>query len=809
MGVSDLNVAMVFKLLDQFSGPGQRLRQTMRGVQTSAQKMRQELGRKITSGFAADNLEAALARSEQRVVAARGRLMGAAALAAAVGAPIIKAGNFEERLIDFANLAEIGAERVAQLKAELNALRPETGQSNDQLLTGLETYVGKGMDLDDALAALRATGRAAKATRSAMDEMGASGFAVMDNMMVPPEELGRAFDIMALSGKEGSFELAAMARKFPEITAGARALKIEGLDGVASLSAALQIAMKAAGSEDQAATNMTNFLGKITAPDTVRKFRKFGVDVEQELRIALERGADPLEHMLLVIRKMTDGDPFKMGELFADKQVLDFLRAMIPNMEEYQRIKGEAFSADGVIDNDWESVMKGFNEAGRQLLGSISALMTTSGSVLPMLTELMQTATGVVDQMVAWTAANPELTETIVKGALGLVAFNLGVRAIGFGVAVMGGGLLRTASLFLKFDKAGRNVSAVARTLRFGGRSAKLFARSALGLTRLMGKPLRWLVTPLKWTARLVPAIPWRSLAKMLSWRTLIKPLAWSSRFIPAIKWGGIAARLGILGMTAGGWGKLITPLKWFARAGLRFIPVIGWAVMAAELGMLAWNLLIKPLGWDKYISAEGLRLAVEKLKGIWDWTMIVPPLYIGKHMWLFGKQLWDEGKPDEDNLMSQGNVHGQTVAPHMTDEEMREEGRRTAATSPEQAAFIQSLLDRNEALRAGGAGEVMAPVVEAIREGHAQFTAPETSPRPTRRPEPAPYVAEQPHVVVESTFESSPTVEMKVEIKTPITVVRDLAASGAEIARRTGQKAGAEVERAVRRGLDDAALAE
>lgn len=648
MGGSDLSFSMLIRLMDGWSGPADKVRQSMRNVAQGAREMQRTMGRKIKTGFSADEVEAALSRSERRITEARGRLMGAAAMAVTLGTPVIQAGNFEEKLIDFANLAEIDRERVVQLKQELNALRALTGQSNSQLLEGVATYVGKGMDLDAALAALPATGRAAKATKSQFDEMANSGYAVMDNLGVAPDKLRQAFDIMAKSGKEGSFELAAMARKFPEITAGAKALKMDGVDAVASLSAALQIAMKSAGSEDQAATNMTNFLGKITAPDTVKKFRKFGVDVEKEMRIALERGADPLEHMLLVIKKMTDGDAFKMGELFADKQVLDFLRAMIPNMEEYQRIKAEALGADGVIDADYERVMQGFNEETRQLKNSVAALLGASGALLPIFTDIIRQIRFGVEAVSAWTAANPELTATIVKGTAALLAFGIGTRLVGFGFAILQGGILRTVALFLKFDKAGKNISLLGRAARRAGWSISRLYRGGRGLARLMRTPLRWSIAPLRWTASLVPTLTSkafkalalgggkltvRALLTTLSWgatlipfltplkfkalaiggkklavSSLVTALTWTSTLLPGVKWSGVISRSGKFGMNAAGWGKLITPLKWAAKSGLRFIPVIGWGLLAADLGMFAWDLVMNKLGWSDWINAGGLQ---------------------------------------------------------------------------------------------------------------------------------------------------------------------------------------------------------
>ncbi|PIE13838.1 MAG: phage tail tape measure protein [Rhodobacterales bacterium] len=612
--MADMSFAMLLRLMDGWSGPADKIRLSMQRMSGSARKLRADFGKRIKTGFHADELEAAMRRSEGRIAAFRARLLGAGAMAVTLGAPVIKAGDYEERLIDFANLAEIPRERVELLKAEIDELRKSTGQSSFQVLDGLEAYVGKGMGLDEALAGMKATGKAAKATRAAMGEMANSGFAVMDNLGVAPDRLRKAFDIMAKSGKEGSFELGAMARKFPEITAGAKALKMEGEDAVATLAAALQVTMKSAGTEDQAATNMANFLGKITAPDTVKKFKKFGVDIEQEMRIALERGTDPLVHMLKVIEEMTGGDAFKMGELFADKQVLDFLRAMIPNLEEFERIKKEALGADGVIDKDWAKVMKGFKEETRQFSQSLTALLYSGGALLPIFTDIVREARFAVEAVGAWAAANPELTETIIKGTAALLAFGIGTRVLSYGFALMSGGILRTAGLFLKFNDEGKNISVVSRTVRGLGRSLGWTARRGMGLARLVSKPLSWTIRPLRWTARLIPAIPWRGLAKMLRWGTLVRPLSWTARLIPAIGWAGMAGRLGKFGMNAKGWGRLITPLKWFAKTGLRFIPVIGWAMFAWELGKFLWDYVLDPLGWSDWIKPEALQRAWDAL---------------------------------------------------------------------------------------------------------------------------------------------------------------------------------------------------
>lgn len=346
-----------------------------------------------------------------------------------------RSGDLEEKFADFQNLTGIDDSRVVRLREELDGLRDVTRTSVSDMLDGLGVLVGKGMDFEDALAVLPAAGRAAKATKTSFDEMGASGFALFDNLKVAPEDMAKAFDVMAMGGKEGGFELSAMARKFPKITAGARALRMEGLDSVAQLTAALQVAMKSAGSEDQAATNLSNFLGKLTSPETVRRFAKMGVSIEDELRKASESGVSSFEHMVGVIEDLTGGDALKMGELFGDKQVLDFLRAMIPNLEEYRRIKTAALSADGTIDADLKRIMDTYNESKSQLRESWSQLFTLTPEMMESLTDLFQTVDAIVERLIVWKKENPKLVKTLLTGTAAVA-----------GLAIAGGTLLTAAA---------------------------------------------------------------------------------------------------------------------------------------------------------------------------------------------------------------------------------------------------------------------------------------------------------------------------------------------------------------------------
>lgn len=77
----------------------------------------------------------------------------------------------------------------------------------------------------------------------------------------------------------------------------------------------------------------------------------------------------------------------------------------------------------------------------------------------------------------------------------------------------------------------------------------------------------------------------------------------------------------------------------------------------------------------------------------------------------------------------------------------------------------------------------------------------PESSPRPPQRP--VDYQAPQPNVTVESSFESHPKISVAVTV--PVHITREQKVDNRAIARATGLEA----ERATRRALDDAAIAE
>ena len=305
-------------------------------------------------------------------------------------APITQRLEMEHRVAAFQTVAGVSDAEIAKIKNQIAGLTGPaiTNQKFGDLFTGLEVLTQKGLDVSRTLESLPAIGRTATATQADIEDLSKTVFSLLDNLKVDPKMgLDKALNALASAGKRGSFELKNMAQYFPKITAQAAALKMEGVGAAARLGAALQIAMKGAGDPSEAANNLVNFLNKATSPETRKRFGEMGVDLEESIKRAQAQGEDTFEHLLQLIQDLTGGDKFRIGELFGDMQVINFLNPMLQNLDEYKKITAEALGAAGVIDKDFATMMRTGKEQLKSLEIQVGMLgASILGHLMPAIT---------------------------------------------------------------------------------------------------------------------------------------------------------------------------------------------------------------------------------------------------------------------------------------------------------------------------------------------------------------------------------------------------------------------------------------
>jgi len=349
----------------------------------------------------------------------------------------------EHQLRELGNVGQLSAEQLAEMDERLGSISRYTNQFRSEIAEGLNVLVASGIDPTAALDYMNVIGRTATAAQAEIVDISKTAFAVTDNLKVNVNDLGKTMDILAQAGKEGRFELKDMSAAFPSLTAGASMLGMRGVPAVSQLGAALQVAMKGAGSAAEAATNFESFLQAITSPMAVNRFKElYGVDLPRFLNQVITEQKDPIEEMVMLINRLTGGDVFKVSEIFRNKTDLNFLKPMMQNLDEYRRIKASALGADGIMDEDFNHMMETTNEQFKLLKINMKEL------VFPHLHKPIEK----INEILTKINQNPVMQKGLFAAIIGTIGTGVVLTALG-GATILVGKLVKGYGAFLGYAR--------------------------------------------------------------------------------------------------------------------------------------------------------------------------------------------------------------------------------------------------------------------------------------------------------------------------------------------------------------------
>ena len=335
---------------------------------------------------------------------------------------IPEAISLEHQLRELGNVGQLSAKQLEDMDKRLGQISRYTNQFRSEIAEGTNVLVASGIDPTKALDYMNVIGRTATAAQAEIVDISKTAFAVTDNLKVNVDDLGKTMDILAQAGKEGRFELKDMSAAFPSLTAGASMLGMRGIPAVTQLGAALQVAMKGAGSAAEAATNFESFLQAITSPMAVNRFKElYHVDLPKFLNQVIAESKDPIEEIVVLINQLTGGDVFAVSEIFRNKTDLNFLKPMMQNLDEYRRIKASALGADGIMDEDFNHMMETTQEQFKLLKINMKEL------VFPHLHEPIQK----INELLTKINKNPLLQKGIFTAIIGTIGAGLVLTTLG------------------------------------------------------------------------------------------------------------------------------------------------------------------------------------------------------------------------------------------------------------------------------------------------------------------------------------------------------------------------------------------
>jgi TP901 family phage tail tape measure protein len=462
----DMKVSVLVQLVDRLTAPLRGMTNAIAGVANRVA----DLGRRIG-------------------------VVGAALAALSFTAPLQQAAAWDAQLRDIAITAGKTGGAVETMIGDISKryqkLALETGQRSMDLAKGAQLLVASGMDsgLIDKL--MPTIGRVATAANATIEDTAKTAFALSDTLKVAPEQMEAALGKLVTAGKLGRFEFKNMASEFPNLTAQMAKFGITGMEAVESLGASLQIAMLGTANPSEAANNLKNFLTKINAPEAIKKFEKeLKVDVTGVMTDAAAKGLNPVEAVIQkmseklkvptaeidkIMKKagasgMSDKDReatirkqvaqlisgTKVGKLYADMQVLDFLIPTLLNLDKLKDFKKQVKDAGvDVIGQDFESRMRGlsqsllmFSELGTQAMRRIGLAFASN---LPMANQALQELLkwvasidakwpGLIDGVLSWTGALLVLGAglALLTPVVGALAAALGLLLSPIGLIIIG-----------------------------------------------------------------------------------------------------------------------------------------------------------------------------------------------------------------------------------------------------------------------------------------------------------------------------------------------------------------------------------
>ena len=286
----------------------------------------------------------------------RGAAISAAPAFLAMGASLKASAEYRVEMTRIGNTADMTREQSRALGDQLLNESVKIGVATANLQEGLGEMVAGGIDPRVAINSVSSMGNVIKAYKADAKDVGSTNLALINNMGYTAEGLTRPWDMLASAANQGNFELKDIAKSIPAIGSAMKALKVGGDEGTASMGAWLQIAKRGAGSADEAANNYQNFLQKVTAKDSEKNAQKMGFSLRDVVAQAQKEGKNPIDAAIAKIKDVTGGDQVKIGELFADAQVQNFLRPAIQGWDEYQKIKENALKGNGTVDKDASKV---------------------------------------------------------------------------------------------------------------------------------------------------------------------------------------------------------------------------------------------------------------------------------------------------------------------------------------------------------------------------------------------------------------------------------------------------------------------
>lgn len=442
------------------SGVASRLNNDLQRVGRTLEQLNRQQSRLSAASATSDALKSNRMALYGQGVEAYAQVRAAYSL---VSPAIEQSASFEDKMIDMSITAKYDDKTRKTLGEQIKGWSLKYNQYQSDMQDAVGSLISDNIDgLSDIGNYMPNIARAATATRTAGTEWAKVAAVWQNSLKGSAKEFGAVQNIMAYAGDQGSFEIPDQVKWIQSLAPMMQGIA-DGKDAVAEIGASLQVAMIGSGSPDETANNFRNFLTKIFAPDTQKRFADLGIDLMGSLANYKAAGVSPIEGMLDVTQRYLNATSpkalagfksamqiqdnkardealqslaknFGLGEMFTDMQVMAFVRPMLANMDKYRAIRSGALKA---ADNDllaasYAERLKSPLEATKALMINTRDLSISLGDQLsPTFVSATRQLIPMIQTTKLWIEQHPTLVQGVAKtvGALlGLKIATVGLK---------------------------------------------------------------------------------------------------------------------------------------------------------------------------------------------------------------------------------------------------------------------------------------------------------------------------------------------------------------------------------------------
>ncbi|MDG0796629.1 phage tail tape measure protein [Pectobacterium punjabense] len=399
--------------------------------------------------------------------------------------------SFEAQLRDISVAHGISSEQEKLMGQKLRQSSQQVNQKPDALLGSAGQLLAYGMSPDQATDVAAVLGKTSTASGAALSDLTALS-ATLDDVfnLKGAKALEESFSRMLAGTKQG-FSMASMTQYATALAPGFTAMGATGNQALSQLVSSLS-ATKGADTEANTAARLESFMNSVGRTDIADSYYNAGVDYSASLKSYMKGGYSQYDAAVQISNRFIDskGSQFQqlwdkaskagnvdaqqslmqrygLQEVFRTPEAVNHAMSMKQNWQSYQANQQRMNSPTATQTLELDLARQNDTLTGRwnQMTTSVMNIALNVGEALaPVLVSLSDILIPILDQLVTWTAANPELVRGIVMAVAGFFAFRMALSGAKLGITTLLSPLLSVWEGILQVQRGWQLFNAGLRT---------------------------------------------------------------------------------------------------------------------------------------------------------------------------------------------------------------------------------------------------------------------------------------------------------------------------------------------------------